>query len=125
PDAAVILIGANDVTHRVPVPVAVASLARTVRDLRAAGCGVVVGTCPDLGTVRPIQPPLRWLARRWSRELAAAQTVAVVEAAGTEVTAARIGGRDRGPAGRWVQLRHRVRQLTERRVDPAVPSTVE
>ena len=30
--------------------------------LRIAGCQVVVGTCPDLGTIRPIQPPLRWLA---------------------------------------------------------------
>ena len=50
-----------------------------VRQLRAAGAQVVVGTCPDLGTVQPIRPPLRWLARRWSRQLAAAQTVAVVE----------------------------------------------
>ena len=36
-----------------------------------------MATCPDLGTIRPILPPLRWLARRWSRQLAAAQTVAV------------------------------------------------
>jgi hypothetical protein len=39
---------------------------------------VVVGTCPDLGTIRPIGQPLRWLARRMSRTLAAAQAVAVV-----------------------------------------------
>jgi lysophospholipase L1-like esterase len=200
PDVAVILVGGNDVTHRVPVPLAVGCLADAVRELRAAGCEVVVGTCPDLGTIRPIQPPLRWLAHRWSRQLAVAQTYAVVEAggstvslgdlvaptfyaspkvmfsadrfhpsadgyaaaaavilptliaaaggpseqpsrlhddegvrslaqaaveaadqAGTEVTAARVAGRERGPAGRWVQLRHRVRQLTERRQDPAAP----
>ena len=47
---------------------------------------MVVGTCPDLGTIRPIQPPLRWLARRWSRQLAAAQTVAVVRAGGRTVS---------------------------------------
>ena len=53
-------------------------LAEAVRRLAGAGAEVVVATCPDLGTIRPIQPPLRWLARRWSRQLAAAQTVAVV-----------------------------------------------
>lgn len=206
PDVAVILIGGNDITHRVRTQTAVAHLAGAVRALRATGADVVVSTCPDLGTIRPIQPPLRWMARRWSRQLAAAQTIAVVEAggttvsmadlvgpsfyaspsrmfsadrfhpsadgyaaaaaailpslvaaaeprteqaaalscddevrslaqaaiqaadqAGTEVTAARVAGRERGPAGRWVQLRHRVRQLTERRQDPAapVPSIVE
>jgi len=46
----------------------------------------VVGTCPDLGTVEPIQHPLRLLARRWSRQLAAAQTIAVVEAGGRSVS---------------------------------------
>jgi hypothetical protein len=38
--------------------------------------------------------------------------------AGTEVSAASVAGRSHGPAGRWAQLRHRVRQLTERRSDP-------
>jgi lysophospholipase L1-like esterase len=198
PDLAVILIGVNDVTHRVRVPVAIMHLARSVRALRDAGAEVVVCTCPDLGTIRPIRPPLRWLVRRWSREMAAAQTVAAVEAGartvslgdllgpqfasapermfsadrfhpsaagyaaavaailptavsalgdepdeaprlsrgegvrslvqaateavdqpGTEVSAASVSGRDHGPAGRWAQLRHRVRQLTERPQDPA------
>jgi lysophospholipase L1-like esterase len=198
PEVAVILIGANDVTHRVPVPVAIGHLAEAVRQLRAIDCEVVVGTCPDLGTIRPIQPPLRWLARHWSRQLAAAQTYAVVAAggaavslvdlvaptfyaspslmfsadrfhpsadgyaaasaailptlvaaagapgeqpailvgdegvrslaraavaaayqAGTEVTGAKVA------PGRFGQLRHRVRQLTERRQDPTELSTVE
>jgi lysophospholipase L1-like esterase len=196
PDVAVILVGANDVTHRVPATVAVAHLATTVRQLRAVGTRVVVGTCPDLGTIRPIAQPLRWLTRRWSRQMAAAQTIAAVEAgaatvslgdllgpefdaapeemfsadrfhpsavgyaaaasamlptvvaalaagtlpetpgadagirslaqaaaeavdrAGTEVTGARVAGREHGPAGRWAHLRHRVRQLTERPQDP-------
>ncbi|WP_428961851.1 SGNH/GDSL hydrolase family protein [Micromonospora fluostatini] len=185
PDVAVILVGGNDVTNRSPFAVAVRHLVGAVRTLREAGCEVVVGTCPDLGAIRPIQPPLRWLARRWSRQLAAAQTVAVVEAggwtvslgdllgprftaeptrmfawdrfhpsaegyamaaaallptvlaalgtgperrpltlgegvrslpqaaqeaarhAGTEVSGTRVSGRERGPAGRWAQLRRR------------------
>ncbi|MEH0843458.1 SGNH/GDSL hydrolase family protein [Micromonospora sp. CPCC 205711] len=186
PDVAVILIGGNDVTNRTPPGLAVRYLVDAVRALRAAGCEVVVGTCPDLGAIQPIQPPLRWLARRWSRQLAAAQTVAVVEAggwtvslgdmlgprfaaeptrmfawdrfhpsaegyamaaaallptvlsalgtgpdrravpiggegvrslpqaaqeaarhAGTEVSGTQVRGRDRGPAGRWAQLRRR------------------
>jgi hypothetical protein len=47
---------------------------------------VVVGTCPDLGTIEPIAQPLRYIARRWSRQLAAAQTIAVVEAGGRSVS---------------------------------------
>lgn len=86
PDVAVILIGGNDVTNRTPLGLAVRYLVEAVRTLRAAGCEVVVGTCPDLGAIQPIQPPLRWLARRWSRQLAAAQTVAVVEAGGWTVS---------------------------------------
>jgi lysophospholipase L1-like esterase len=86
PELAVILIGVNDVTHRVPVPIAIRHLAQAVIRLREAGAEVVVCTCPDLGTIRPIQPPLRWLARKWSRELAAAQTVAAVEAGARTVS---------------------------------------
>jgi lysophospholipase L1-like esterase len=86
PELAVIVIGGNDVTHRANRSAAVQQLVAAVRALRAAGAEVVVGTCPDLGTIRPIQPPLRWLARRWSRQLAAAQTVAVVEAGGWTVS---------------------------------------
>lgn len=189
PEVAVVMIGANDVTHRVPPQQAVRALDRAVRRLRDAGAAVVVATCPDLGTVEPIPQPLRWVARRQSRALAAAQTIAVVEAGGrsvslgdvlgpefavrkelfspdgfhpsaegyaaaatvllpsvcaavgaggpedgwpsdvpgegvlpvaraavaaadipgTEVTGASVGGRDRGPAGRWATVRHRLR----------------
>jgi lysophospholipase L1-like esterase len=86
PQVALIMIGANDVTHRVKPTLAVRSLQRAVGKLRAAGCAVVVGTCPDLGTVEPIQQPLRWVARRASRQMAAAQTIAVVEAGGRSVS---------------------------------------
>jgi lysophospholipase L1-like esterase len=86
PDIAVIFIGGNDVTHRVPVREAVRHLAQAVRRLREAGAQVVVGTCPDLGTIEPIQPPLRWVAGRWARQMAAAQTVAVVDAGGRTVS---------------------------------------
>ena len=86
PDVVVILVGANDVTHRVKPTVAVRALEAAVRRLREEGCEVVVGTCPDLGTIEPIAPPLRHLARTWSRRLAAAQTIAVVEAGGRSVS---------------------------------------
>ncbi|MFE4593740.1 SGNH/GDSL hydrolase family protein [Streptomyces laurentii] len=86
PDVCVIMIGANDVTHRVPATESVRCLAAAVRRLRAAGSEVVVGTCPDLGTIEPVYQPLRWLARRASRQLAAAQTIVVVEHGGRTVS---------------------------------------
>ncbi len=86
PDIAVLLIGANDVTHRIETSTAVRHLEMAVRRLREAGAEVVVGTCPDLGALQPVPQPLRLLARRWSRDLAAAQTVAVVEAGGRAVS---------------------------------------
>ena len=85
-DLAIIFIGANDVTTWAGDSTAVGYLADAVRALRRAGAEVVVATCPDLGTIQPIQPPLRWLARRWSRQLAAAQTVATVAAGGRTVS---------------------------------------
>ncbi|MGH3413865.1 MAG: SGNH/GDSL hydrolase family protein [Marmoricola sp.] len=92
PDVAVISIGANDVTHSVLPPTAVRHLAEQVRRLREVDVAVVVGTCPDLGTVRPIPPPLRQVARAWSRRLAAAQTIAVVEEGGRSVSLGSILG---------------------------------
>lgn len=86
PDVALIMIGANDVTSLTRPTVSVRYLGEAVRRLRAVGCEVVVGTCPDLGTIRPISQPLRTFARRWSRDMAAAQTVAVVEAGGRTVS---------------------------------------
>lgn len=86
PQVAMIMIGTNDVKDRVDQAASVRALSEAVRTLRAADVEVVVGTCPDLGTIRPVPQPLRWLSRRWSRDLAAAQTVAVVEAGGRTVS---------------------------------------
>ena len=57
-----------------------------MRRLIDAGCEVVVGTCPDLGTIRPLPQPLRWVARRRSRDLARKQMMAVVAAGGRGVS---------------------------------------
>ncbi len=94
PDVAVILIGANDVTHVTLPSQSVRLLAEGVQRLRKAGSQVVVGTCPDLGTVRPLRPPLRQIAREWSRRLAAAQTIATVESGGRSVSLASVLGHE-------------------------------
>jgi len=86
PEVAIIMIGANDVKDRLDRAASVRALSETVTRLVSQGTEVVVGTCPDLGTVRPIPQPLRALVQRWSRDLAAAQTVAVVEAGGRTVS---------------------------------------
>nr|WP_211206477.1 SGNH/GDSL hydrolase family protein [Demetria terragena] len=86
PDVAIIMVGANDVTHRIDRSVSIRHLAMAVNRLRENGAEVVVGTCPDLGAVRPVPQPLRALMQRWSRDLAAAQTVAVVEQGGRTVS---------------------------------------
>ena len=92
PDLAAIIVGANDVTNRVPPGRSVALLTDAITALQERGVQVVVGTCPDLGTVRPIPHPLRWVARRWSRSLAAAQMVASVEAGARAVALADLLG---------------------------------
>jgi lysophospholipase L1-like esterase len=92
PDVAVVLIGVNDVTHSVRPSQSVRLLEQAVRRLREADVEVVVGTCPDLGTIEPIAFPLRQVARAWSRRLAAAQTIAVVEAGGRTVSLSSILG---------------------------------
>ncbi|MBM9460677.1 SGNH/GDSL hydrolase family protein [Nocardioides sp. zg-536] len=79
PDVTIISIGGNDVTHTVRPSHSVRDLAEGVRRVVDARGQVVVATCPDLGTVQPIAPPLRQIARAWSRRLAAAQTVVAIE----------------------------------------------
>lgn len=92
PDVALIIIGGNDVTHQVRPSTSVRYLGDAVRRLQANGCRAVVGTCPDLGTIEPIPQPLRWIARRLSRQLAAAQLMTVVEAGARAVTLGSIIG---------------------------------
>lgn len=93
PDIAVIMIGANDVTARVSAAESVRHLSEAAGQLRELGCEVVVGTCPDLGSVEPLMQPLRWVARRASRQLAAAQTIAAVELGGRTVSLGDLLGR--------------------------------
>jgi lysophospholipase L1-like esterase len=85
-DLAFVMVGTNDVTHRVPIDEAARDLHRAVATLRAAGSQVIVGTCPDLGTVEPLLQPLKTVAATLSRRLAKAQTVATVEAGGSAVS---------------------------------------
>ncbi|MCK0115611.1 SGNH/GDSL hydrolase family protein [Isoptericola sp. S6320L] len=92
PDVAVVVVGGNDVTHRVPVPVSVSHLVEAVDRLHALGCVVVVGTCPDLGALRPVPQPLRALGARASRQLAAAQAVAARAAGAYPVSLAEVVG---------------------------------
>jgi lysophospholipase L1-like esterase len=92
PDVCAVIIGTNDVTHQVMPSHSVRRLQAAVERIRAAGPEVVVGTCPDLGTLRPVPPPLRQVARLWSRRLAAAQTIATVEAGGRTVSLGSILG---------------------------------
>lgn len=94
PDIAVIMIGANDVTARISPAVSVRHLDQAVRRLLATGCRVVVGTCPDLGSVKPLMQPLRWIAQRASRQLAAAQTIVAVERGARTVSLGDLLGRE-------------------------------
>ena len=94
PHVAVILIGANDVTHTVPVRTSQRLLGDAIRRLRGAGVEVVIGTCPDLGTIEPIAPPLKQVARTWSRRLAAAQATTTLESGGRAVAMASVLGHE-------------------------------
>jgi len=91
---ALVMIGSNDVKNRVDQTRSVRALTEAVAALQHTGARVVVGTCPDLGTIRPVPQPLRLLAQRWSRDLAAAQTVAVVETGGRTVSIGDLIGPD-------------------------------
>ncbi|WP_337006430.1 MULTISPECIES: SGNH/GDSL hydrolase family protein [unclassified Microbacterium] len=73
PQVAVIVVGGNDVTHRLPIALSAQHLHEAIRRLRAAGAEVVVGTCPDLGALRAVPQPLRRIASSLSRRLAEIQ----------------------------------------------------
>jgi len=92
PDVAVVVVGGNDVTHRIPVAESTASLTEVIERLRARGAQVVVGTCPDLGALRPLPQPLRSLGGRASRQLATAQAEAAVAAGAYAVSLADVVG---------------------------------
>ena len=85
PDVAVVLIGQNDAAGLRSPEESAAHLGAAVRRLREAGVQVVVGTCPDLGAVRSVAPPLRQVAGWLGRRMARAQAKAVEEADGVVV----------------------------------------
>ena len=85
PDVAVVLIGAHDATSLRNPEEAAELLGQAVRRLRDAGVRVVVGTCPDLGALRAIAPPLRQVAGLLGRRMARAQARAVQAAGGAVV----------------------------------------
>ncbi len=84
PDAAVIVIGANDLTHLEPVDAAIASLAEAVSRLRRAGSEVVLAPAPDLSMVPHVPPALRPLVQAASAEFRTGQ-IAAAEALGARV----------------------------------------
>lgn len=85
PDAAVIMIGANDITKPNGIGPSARRVGRAVDRLRASGAAVVVGTCPDFGVITAIPQPLRWVARSRGLRLARAQASAVRAAGGVPV----------------------------------------
>jgi lysophospholipase L1-like esterase len=85
PDAAVILIGANDVTRLNGIGASARRLGAAVRRLSASGAVVIVATCPDFGVVKAIPQPLRWTVRTLGLRLARAQSGAVPAAGGVPV----------------------------------------
>jgi lysophospholipase L1-like esterase len=69
PDVALIIIGANDLTHQVPPAQAAEELRRAVRGLTSAGVEVVLAPAPDLSVVPHVPPGFRELVRNRSLEL--------------------------------------------------------
>lgn len=85
PDAAVIMIGANDVTSLHGIGPSARRLGAAVHQLRGVGAVVIVGTCPDFGVITAIPQPLRWTARSLGLRLASAQAAATRSAGGVPV----------------------------------------
>jgi len=126
-DLALVIVGTNDVTHRVPLNDAARDLARAVTTMRDAGTCVIVGTCPDLGSVEPLLQPLRGYAAHESRKLAQAQTVAVVEAGGVAVSlGGLLGAEFRTTPQLWSADRfHPSAAGYQRLIDVLLPSALE
>jgi lysophospholipase L1-like esterase len=82
PNVAVVVIGANDLTHLVPVEVAAQALADAVRRLRAADIEVVVAPAPDLSAVPHVPVFLRETVRAAGDLLRARQTSVVLAEGG-------------------------------------------
>jgi len=83
-DVALLVIGANDLTHQVPPAQAATALGATVRGLRGRGAEVLVVPTPDLSSVAWVPPAFRAVVAGICDQLRARQTLAA-EAAGAVV----------------------------------------
>jgi len=92
PDIAVICIGANDALRAVRLPAIRRDLARAVGRLQSTGVHTFVGTCPDLGAARALGQPLRALAGRRGRQVAAVSAATTRSAGGEPIDIGRITG---------------------------------
>ena len=91
-DVAVIVVGGNDVTHRVKTPVSCEHLASVVTALQAQGTHVVVGTCPDLSALTAVPQPLPTIIGIASRQLASAQRETVTAIGARAVSLSQVVG---------------------------------
>jgi lysophospholipase L1-like esterase len=82
PQLALVVIGANDLTHLVPHVHATEQLRESVRTLRAHGVEVVVAPAPDLSTVPHVPPLMRPVVQAGSIALRAAQVRTTLEEGG-------------------------------------------
>ena len=84
-DVALLVVGANDLTHQVPPAQAAAALQAAVGELRARGTEVLVVPTPDLSSVAWVPPAFRAVVAGICDRLRALQTSAG-QAAGAVVT---------------------------------------
>jgi lysophospholipase L1-like esterase len=77
PTVAVVVIGANDLTHLVPAAQAADQLEAAVRRLREAGVEVVLAPAPDLSAVPWVPPELRPAVQSASDRLRGLQAAVV------------------------------------------------
>ena len=82
PALAVVVIGANDLTHLTPVDQAAQDLAQAVRRLRAVGAEEVVAPAPDLSAVPHVPMALRTAVRAAGELLRRRQETAVLAEGG-------------------------------------------
>jgi len=92
PDIAIICIGSIDALRGALLPAIRRDLGAAVERLTAAGVYTIVATCPDLGATRSFAQPLRTIASRRGRRVAAAEASATAAAGGESVDLARLTG---------------------------------
>lgn len=103
PDVAVVLIGANDATHRTDLDSVRHDVRDAVERLHAAGVHVVVGSCPDMGAATAFLPPLRQLVAWEGRRVGAAtREAATIAGAATVDIGAETGPAFRSDPGRYL-----------------------